>query len=174
MTNKEASDKQEKLVANYLGWKQVTGSGSRPTHPGDVVGKEWMGECKTHTKPRKTITLKKSVWNKICEEAYSHHKFPSYFIDDGTQTYDGTWVVFKECILPKEYTDSSNTHIFITFPQDVKDQITFDCDKYSNLFNVNDFVFLFQFDTNASDVMRKRDKLFLTKLSTFRKIINLE
>ena len=37
MNNKYYSDRQEKMIADYLGWKQVVGSGSRPFTPGDVT-----------------------------------------------------------------------------------------------------------------------------------------
>ena len=50
MTNKEASYKQEHMVADFMGWSVVTGSGSRPFTPGDISSDHFLVECKTHTK----------------------------------------------------------------------------------------------------------------------------
>ena len=66
------------MVANLLGWKQVSGSGSRPFHVGDVVSEEWLGECKTHTTITDKITFKSSVWNKIRIESKSCNRFAVY------------------------------------------------------------------------------------------------
>lgn len=73
------------MVANLLDWKQVSGSGSRPFHVGDVVSKEWLGECKTHTTITDKITFKSSVWNKIRIESKSCNRFAVYFSDNGSQ-----------------------------------------------------------------------------------------
>lgn len=88
---KEFSDKQERMIAEYLGWKQVTGSGSRNFHPGDVVGDEWLGECKTHVNSGHRITFNFRVWDKIAEEAVSQLKYPVLFADDGSQLLENTF-----------------------------------------------------------------------------------
>jgi len=91
--NKIYSDRQEKMIANYLGWKQVVGSGSRPFIPGDVNAYDWLGECKTHDTEKPTIIFMKQHWLKICEEATAKHRFPVLFKDNGTQRADNTWVM---------------------------------------------------------------------------------
>lgn len=88
------SSKQEKMIADHLGWSVVTGSGSRSTHPGDVESDEWLGECKTHKGPGHKIKFDHSVWKKIVDEAASKYKFPVLFVDDGSQTMRNTWCMF--------------------------------------------------------------------------------
>ena len=95
MTNKQASDAQEKLIAEFLGWSQVPGSGARPTHCGDVQSTLWLGECKTHVTPGHKIHFDSKVWSKIVDEAASTFKKAAYFVDDGSQTIDRTFVVFS-------------------------------------------------------------------------------
>ena len=94
MTNKQASDKQEKAIAKYLGWHQVKGSGARPTFTGDVESVEWLGECKTHTTPNHKIHFDIKVWNKIVDEAAAKFRTPVYFSDDGSQEMKNTFVMF--------------------------------------------------------------------------------
>jgi hypothetical protein len=93
MNNKFFSDRQEKMIAKYLGWKQVVGSGSRPFSPGDVNTYQFIGECKTHDTEKTTISFLKSHWKKICNEATSSHKYPVLFKDNGTQLSENTWVM---------------------------------------------------------------------------------
>lgn len=89
------SSRQEKLVADKLGWDTVVASGARNFHPGDVKSSKWLGECKTHTKESDNVVIKLSVWDKICQEASSEFKYPVLFVDNGTQTLLGTWAVFN-------------------------------------------------------------------------------
>ena len=93
MNNKYYSDRQEKMIADYLGWKQVSGSGSRPFAPGDVCEYQWLGECKTHDTEKSTISFLKSHWLKISEEAMAKHRRPILFKDNGTQRAENTWVM---------------------------------------------------------------------------------
>lgn len=93
MNNKYFSDRQEKMIAEYLGWHQVIGSGARPFTPGDVGSYAWLGECKTHDTEKSNISFLKSHWVKICEEAYSKHRRPILFKDNGTQRAENTWVM---------------------------------------------------------------------------------
>ena len=92
------SSLQEKRIADYLGWKTVAASGARPFNPGDVSSSEWLAECKTHTKPTDKLTIMKSVWKKLCNEAQSKFRKPVLCIDNGTQTIKNTWVV-----IPKQF-----------------------------------------------------------------------
>ena len=85
----------EKMIANYLGWKQVSGSGSRPMHPGDVISEEWLGECKTHITSGQKIIFYFDVWDKLAEEAVSQFKNPVLFVDDGSQTIDKTFAMIE-------------------------------------------------------------------------------
>ena len=119
MTNKQASDKQEKLIARYLGWKQVKGSGSRPTFTGDVECGEWLGECKTHTTPNHKIHFEVKVWKKVCEEALAKFRTPVYFSDDGSQKLELTFVMFP-----------SNADISDTIPIDVGDKVSWNFEYF--------------------------------------------
>ena len=91
MATKDYSSKQEKMIADILGWQVVAGSGAAKCHPGDVIGDEWLGECKTHTSSGHAIFFSYSVWSKICEEAMIKHRYPVLFTDDGSQKSDKTW-----------------------------------------------------------------------------------
>ena len=150
MTKKQASDKQEKLVAKTLGWKQVKGSGSRPNHPVDADHK---------------VHFAKDIWDKIVEEADSRFKSPAYFSDDGSQTEDKTWVIFRERYLPDDIDVKP-------YPEDLKSSINFYAYELKQAYNtIDDIVFVFTFDTVKDNFMSQRHKLYLTKLTTFSEII---
>jgi hypothetical protein len=103
MSTKDYSDKQEKMIAEYLDWHQVSGSGARPHSTGDVESSEWLGECKTHVKPGQKIFFDSSIWKKIAEEALAKFKSPAYFVDDGSQKESRTWVIFNEQMLSSRF-----------------------------------------------------------------------
>ena len=114
MTNKEASSKQEHMVADYMGWSVVSGSGSRPFRPGDITSEYFLVECKTHTEPKANITFKKSHWKKIQEEALAKDKFPILVTDNGTQTPLHTWImipmrIINNCAIPNSVDGLNNT-----------------------------------------------------------------
>lgn len=92
-STKYFSNKQEQLIAKELGWDKVAGSGAAPCTPGDVVGDEWLGECKTHVYSAKSIYFNFDVWSKIKSEAVFKHRRPVLFTDDGLQSLDSTWCV---------------------------------------------------------------------------------
>jgi len=116
--NKEYSDKQEKTIANYLDWHQVTGSGARPLVTGDVESDKWLGECKTHTKPYQPIMFDSKILNKIVGEASAKFKQPAYFVDDGSQKIAHTWVM----ILTR---DVSSNFVIKPYPYRVGNTISF-------------------------------------------------
>lgn len=105
--NKVYSNRQEKMVSSALGWKQVSGSGSRPFHVGDVVSDEWLGECKTHTKSGCKISFKHTVWYKLRLEAKSCNRYAVYFVDDGSQTSDKTYCIISYIANPFNIADMS-------------------------------------------------------------------
>ena len=114
MTNKEASYKQEHMVADYMGWSVVSGSGSRPFRPGDITSEHFLVECKTHIEPKDTITFRKSHWTKILTEASAKNKFPMLVTDNGTQTSSHTWVmipmrIINNCTAPNLVDGLDNT-----------------------------------------------------------------
>lgn len=122
-STKVYSSKQENMIASYLGWKVVTGSGSRDCHPGDIVSDSWMCECKTHMEPGHKIVFLSSVWNKISEEASSKFKYPVLFVDDGSQKIENTWCLFKYrsvCL---------DTIRVLSYPSNIDKNINFDSDK---------------------------------------------
>lgn len=117
--NKTFSSKQEKLIASYLDWTVIAGSGSRPTAVGDIRSDEWLGECKTHTTPNHSITFNAKVWAKIREEATAKFKHPALFVDDGSQLVGRTW-----CMFPLNVLDLSDATI-LDYPKPIKTNITF-------------------------------------------------
>lgn len=112
---------QEKLVADYLGWKVVSGSGARAGFPGDVYSDMWLGECKTHTKPGQKIRFNLKVWDKISDEAQAKFKFPVLFVDDGSQKLDMTW-----CMIPYTRIGSSSEYVVCDLDLDFSANILFD------------------------------------------------
>lgn len=94
IATKDYSSKQEHLIADFLDWQVVPGSGATACIPGDIRSDTWLGECKTHTSSGKKIQFHAEVWDKIQEEATSKYKYPAYFVDDGSQRLDRTWVLF--------------------------------------------------------------------------------
>lgn len=95
MSTKSYSSKQEKQIAQYLGWDVVVGSGSRPLNPGDIIGDMFLGECKTHVDSGNRLVFNKSVWVKICKEAAYRFRYPVLFVDDGSQKLENTWCMFS-------------------------------------------------------------------------------
>lgn len=100
MTNKEASAKQEKMVADFMGWDVVSGSGARPFAPGDVKNDYYLVECKTHVDEKNNIIFYKKHWIKILTESQSIHKYPALIVDNGTQKSQNTWVMIPRSVLP--------------------------------------------------------------------------
>lgn len=91
MSTKDFSSVQESRIAECLGWSRISGSGARPTAPGDVKSEEFLGECKTHVEPGHDIIFQRSVWAKLKDESSARMKFPVLFVDDGSQKLSNTW-----------------------------------------------------------------------------------
>lgn len=113
MTNKEASSAQEHMVAKYMGWKVVSGSGARPFALGDVTADHFIVECKTHVKECQVQFVQKH-WQKISIESRSTGKLPILITDNGTQTAKCTWVmlplsVIYNCTCPNIIGGLNNT-----------------------------------------------------------------
>jgi len=102
MTNKEASKLQEDMVAKFLGWNVVSGSGARPFKPGDVQNEHYLLECKTHTTEQTNIVFYTKHWEKISIEARSTNKYPALVVDNGTQKSQNTWVMIPKRVLPEK------------------------------------------------------------------------
>lgn len=92
------SDRQEKAIAEYLGWRVVPASGARPFDKGDITSDEYVGECKTKTAPTSRIEFRYTHFDKICTEAQAAMKRPALFTDDGTQKPDHTFVMVSRTL----------------------------------------------------------------------------
>lgn len=88
------STRQESRISGALGWEVVSGSGARDFHPGDIIGPNWLGECKTHVTAGQKIKFDLKVWQKICEEAVTCFRYPVLIVDDGTQLNSHAWVMY--------------------------------------------------------------------------------
>lgn len=119
---KQYSSEQEKTIAKYLGWRVVSGSGSRSLYPGDVVSEYWLGECKTHVTPNHSITFNHNVWKKIQKEAAAKFKYPVLFVDDGSQLLQKTWCLFSRDVLM--YSD-----LVQDYPYSIRTNISFKHDS---------------------------------------------
>ena len=117
------SSRQESRIAGSLGWEVVSGSGARDFHPGDIIGPNWLGECKTHVTAGQKIKFDLKVWNKICEEAVAKFRYPVLVVDDGTQLNSHAWAMYP--------ADSITGHKSVEIPWTaiVKTNVVFDGDK---------------------------------------------
>ena len=166
-SNKYYSNRQETMIAKYLGWYQVVGSGSRPFIPGDVNSCHWLGECKTHDTEKSNVVFLKRHWLKISEEAVAKRKFPILFTDNGTQLADNTWVM-----LPLSVFDPEIVNII----EGLKNTST----KGTSLtFNLADTKSLYRTNCvdnkyNVFSIMWEDRKLAVTPLSVFRDFCSTE
>lgn len=127
MSTKDYSSKQEHLIASSLGWRVVSGSGSRAFHVGDVWSDTWLGECKTHIDPGHTIVFNQSVWKKIRDEAMAKGRYPILFVDDGSQSIDHTWCMIPSYTLPNMAFFLHHLRVH-NYPYDVRKNISFKSD----------------------------------------------
>lgn len=151
---KTFSSKQEREVAEYLGAKVVSGSGSRVCLPADISSDSWLGECKTHVERVDYIEFKKSHWEKISKESDAKFKSPILVTDTGTQKLSDTWILCRESML-------LNTGISMTeYPFKFRTNIKFNPNDISNKI-IYTFTFL-------------GEKLCILHIDRFREIINGE
>lgn len=151
------SSKQEKMIADYLGWSVVVASGARPFNPGDIKSNDYLCECKTHTSEQKRISIKKSVWNKISIEAMSTFKKPALFVDNGTQKADDTWCIIRK---PCYFTNG----IYVGLQGGVREsetQISFDHSAFKSFLS----------DKQCAEICINGESLILMKLKTFKTLI---
>lgn len=95
MSTKDYSNAQERMVADFLGWSRVPGSGAATCFAGDVVSDKFLGECKTHETPGSKIVFRRDVWGKICEESMVSGRMPVLIADDGTQKASHTYCIVR-------------------------------------------------------------------------------
>lgn len=94
------SERQESMIARYLGWTLVPASGARDFDKGDIKSDNFLAECKTHIAPQVRISFSLSVWKKLTAEAMANFKTPVLFTDDGTQLIERTWAIVDIRSLP--------------------------------------------------------------------------
>jgi hypothetical protein len=153
------SNRHEKMVQDLLGWKTVSASGARPFHPGDVKSDEWLGECKTHTTVIDKITIDKDVWRKISNEAMSCLKKPVLFVDNGTQSKQGTWAVVDEKFIDKDIL----SHVSITY-RDSKTRITF---SHLDMYDIIRY-------KEYGNILIDGNTLVLMRLATFKEMLETD
>lgn len=152
------SSKQEKMIADYLGWSVVTASGARAFLPGDVRSDNFLGECKTHMQRQSDIVIYKDVWRKISEEAISVFKRPVLFVDNGTQMIKNTW-----CIIQDQFLSDKNVVQFDINMKETKKKLSFLHDVWNDLLDVNRCAMFKIYD----------ESLLLMQLETFKNLIEL-
>lgn len=115
------------MVASFLGWSKVAGSGAATCKAGDVISDKFLGECKTHETPGSKVTFRQDVWLKICDEAMVFGRIPVLIADDGTQQWRRTYCLLKPLadmsVLPK------NEFFVNAYKVKYKKQLNFDPDK---------------------------------------------
>lgn len=167
MPTKDFSSVQENRVADYLGFNVVSGSGARDCHPGDIIGKDWLGECKTHMSIVPRIQFKLDVWKKICDEATAKHRYPVLVVDDGSQKIDRTWVMVKASSLPNYFlrveTSSKVTQIS-------KNTVSFVENETRKLYDV--CVKAFKCDEIAMTMIAYDEKVGFMPISVFKEVVS--
>lgn len=68
------SNKQEKRIAELLGGNKVPNSGATDFRKGDVSTQDFLIECKTSAKPKKSVSIKKEWLEKNKEESFVMNK----------------------------------------------------------------------------------------------------
>ena len=155
MSTKDHSSLQESNIANYLGWRVVSGSGSRLCRPGDIISDDWLGECKTHVTSDNKLVFLMTVWNKIREEAVSQYKCPALFVDDGSKRIDKTWVMF-----------SANVNPFMEFVYNIVDH------KIGASLRFDHYIMIDNFTSTELGIQFSSDKnIYLTTLSKFKQLL---
>ena len=84
------SNKQEQKVAKTIGGKQTANSGATKWSKGDVRTDDFLIECKTCEKEKKSFSIKKEWLEKNKEEAFAMGKSYSalaFDFGDGEQHY---------------------------------------------------------------------------------------
>lgn len=152
LATKDYSIKQEKLIADYLGWKCVVASGARACHPGDIKSDNWLGECKTHVTTGNRIKFIYKEWAKICEEAMSKFRFAVLFVDDGSQKERNTWCMISAKVVSSDDQPTieqvvAKSSLFVSEPMMVA------CDQSPDK--------MLKFNFNG-------DKVLVMRLSTFK------
>ena len=79
---REYSNKQEKRIQKSFGFKRTANSGATLFDKGDLKDEHSIFECKTLSKPQKTVTLKKEYFDKLREEEIARGKTFSFLIFD--------------------------------------------------------------------------------------------
>ena len=99
------SKKQERSVAKIVGGKTIKNSGATMWQKGDVQTKDWLIECKTNIKPKKTITFHKEWLTKTRDETLmmnKEHYAVSLSFGSGEENYyvidENTFKLFLELL----------------------------------------------------------------------------
>jgi hypothetical protein len=94
MATRDYSDKQEKVVAEYLEGIRTPNSGATPFKKGDIVTEDTIIECKTKTKEVTNHSIKKEWIDTLRRECISMGKEHwAIIFDFGTQKLEDQYVV---------------------------------------------------------------------------------
>ena len=96
------SNKQEQKVAKTIGGKQTANSGATKWSKGDVRTDDFLIECKTCEKEKKSFSIKKEWLEKNKEEAFamgkSYNALAFDFGDNGKRYYVIDERLFKQLV----------------------------------------------------------------------------
>ena len=74
MNTRKYSSAQEKRIAKEIGGKVNSNSGATDFYKGDIRTDSFLVECKTSTKPVKSVSIKKEWLTKLKEETFAMGK----------------------------------------------------------------------------------------------------
>lgn len=127
MSTKDYSNAQESMVADFLGWNKVAGSGAATCKAGDVISDKFLGECKTHETVGSKVVFRRDVWSKLCDEAMVFGRIPVLIADDGTQKWRRTYCLVKK---PADMSFLPKSEFFVSsYNVSYKKHLNFDPDR---------------------------------------------
>lgn len=105
------SNLQEAQVSKRIGGRRTPNSGATAFIKGDIQTKSFIIECKTCTKARESISIKKEWLDKLKKEMMANGKtnFALFFNFGGIYS-DENYVIIKEkdFLILKEYMEETN------------------------------------------------------------------
>lgn len=95
------SNKQEKDVAKKLGGKVQSNSGATPFYKGDVDNRAFLIECKTATKQKESISIKKAWLDKLKEETFAMNRtnYSLCFNFGGLNNHENFYIINERTFL---------------------------------------------------------------------------
>ena len=155
------SDRQEKAIADYLGWSVVAASGATQFNKGDVIADDWLGECKTHTTEKTRSEFNYGWLKKLIPQSTAIRRSPVVFFDNGTQKIEDTWCIVQRGSIVKNITiiDAESTESIIHILVSSTIKVTFNHKlmlEYIKAYTTNETPACIKIDINCQPLLLMR------------------